>query len=51
MFKNIPATPKISNNKNEFTRKRQQGGVIVEAKRDFSRYATSTGADPTGLGK
>ena len=37
MFKNQPVTSMISNNKNELTGRRQQGGVMVAVKGEFPR--------------
>ena len=51
MFKIQPAKSMLSNNKNERTGRRKQGGIMVEVKGDFAKHATSTGADFTGLGR
>ena len=51
MFRNQPATSILSNNTNELIGRRQQGGVMLAVKGEVAKYATSTGADPTGLGR
>ena len=41
----------LSNSTNELIGKRQQGGLMIAVKGEVSKYATATGADPTGLGR
>ena len=51
IFLNHPAASMLSNNANELVGRRQQGEVITAAKGEIAKHATSTGADPTRLGR
>ena len=50
LFRNQLATSMLSNNSNELTSRGQQGGSMLAVRDEVSKHATTTGADPTGLG-
>ena len=45
------ATSILSNNSNELTGRRQQGGAMLIVRGEVSKHTTTTGANPTGLGR
>ena len=50
-IKNKPAMSMLSNNETELIGRMQKGGLMAEEKVELTKNSTSTGADPTGLGR
>ena len=51
ILRNQPAESILINSVNELIGRRQKGGEMIVAKGDVAKNATSTGAEPTGLGR